>query len=178
MARVAARETPEVSTPRDVTTVVWLPAALLHEMAVAAQRLEPKEAGGILAGYWSTKFTECVVTHVIDAGPNAEHRATGMTPDAAYQEAELDRIFEETRGASVYIAEWHTHPTSAPAPSATDRATLRRIALDPEAHAPEPLMLILGNEDNAWGAVGWQGRFGLFGRFGPLHTDPVELRVG
>lgn len=146
-------------------------------MAVAAEHWAPKETGGILAGYWSSKFTECVLTHVVHAGPNADHRETGMTPDAEYQEGHLDRIFDETRGASVYIAEWHSHPTSVAAPSWTDRTTLRRIALDPRALAPKPLMLILGN-DGVWGAVGWQGRLGLFGRFGPLHTDPVELRVG
>jgi integrative and conjugative element protein (TIGR02256 family) len=161
-----------------VKTVVWLPASLLRYIATAAEEWAPKETGGILAGYWSTKHTECVVTHVIGAGPTADHRETGLTPDTGYQESELDRIFAESGGASVYIGEWHSHPNSPAIPSPADRSTLRRIALYSAAQAPRPLVLIVDRLDDQWSVVGWQGRLGPFGRLGWLRVDPVELRVG
>lgn len=58
-------------------TTVWLPVQLLDKMAVAADLWKPLEAGGVLAGYWSTKHSEAIVTHVIDVGPRAEHRKDG-----------------------------------------------------------------------------------------------------
>lgn len=159
-------------------TVVWLPAALLHEVAGAAKEWQPLETGGVLAGYWVAQHSEAVVTHVIHAGPDADHRKAGMRPDAEFQEAELVRIFNETGGDSYYLGDWHSHPGMGAVPSAIDRATLRRIATAPAAAAPQPLMLILDNPEDEWGVIGWQGRFGLLGRFGPLHVDAVNLRVG
>lgn len=159
-------------------TIVWLPAPLLHEMAVTAEEWEPLEAGGVLAGYWSSKHSEGVITHVVHAGPRAEHRKSGMTPDAAFQQRELDRIFVETDGVSYYLGDWHSHPGLGAVPSPTDRATLRRIASDPAAMTARPLMLILNNPNDQWGVIGWQAHFGLLGRFGLMHTDPAELRVG
>lgn len=159
-------------------TLVWLPAAILREMAVAAQEWQPSETGGVLSGYWAAPFFEAVITHVVHAGPNAERRKTGMTPDAEFQEAELDRIFSETDGASYYLGDWHSHPGMRTVPSRTDRATLRRIATTTDAAAPRPLMLILDNADEEWGVIGWQAHLGLLRRFGPLEVDRVELRIG
>jgi len=159
-------------------TRVWLPVHLLAEMAVAADEWAPLEAGGVLAGYWSTKYSEAVVTHLIDAGPGAEHRTNGMTPDADFQESELDRIFAETTGDSRYLGDWHSHPGMGAVPSPTDRRTLRRIALDPDALAPRPLMLILDDAADEWGVIGWQARFGWLRRFGIIHVDAIELIVG
>ncbi len=159
-------------------TTVWLPVALLRDMASGADAWQPLEDGGVLAGYWSTQYSEAVIAHVIHAGPRADHRKTGMTPDSEYQETELDRIFSETDGHSYYLGDWHSHPGLGAVPSGTDRATLRRIAATPAAGAPEPLMLILDHADERWGVIGWQGRFGFLGRFGPLHVDTVSLRIG
>lgn len=159
-------------------TKVWLPAQLLHEMAVACEEWKPLEAGGVLAGYWSTKYSEAVVSHVVHAGPGADHRRSGMTPDTNFQEAELDRIFAETARGSYYLGDWHSHPGMGAVPSPTDRRTLRRIALHQAALAPQPLMLILDDPEDEWGVVGWQGRFGWLRRFGFIHVDPIELHVG
>ena len=177
MADLAAQYPSEVPEAPGLTRV-WLPEHLLAEMAVAAHEWAPLEAGGVLAGYWSTMYSEAVVTHVIDAGPGAEHRTHGMTPDAKYQESELDRIFAETSGDSRYLGDWHSHPGMGAVPSPTDRRTLRRIALHADALAPRPLMLILDDVDAEWGVMGWQARFGWLGRFGFIHVDAVELMVG
>ena len=159
-------------------TLVWLPAVLLHEMASAAEEWQPLETGGVLAGYWVPPNSEAVITHVVHAGPNADHRKSGMTPDADFQNAELDRIYAEADGASYYLGDWHSHPGMGAVPSPTDRATLRRIATTTEAAAPKPLMLILDNAYEKWGVIGWQAHLSFLGRFGPLHVDAVELRVG
>lgn len=159
-------------------TQVWLPVVLLREMAMAAEEWQPLEDGGVLAGYWATRYSEAVITHVVHAGPGADHRKTGMTPDSDYQEIELNRIFDVTDGVSYYLGDWHSHPGMGAVPSPMDRRTLRRIALETDAATPQPLMLILDNPDEKWGVIGWQGRFGLLGRFGSLHVDVVELRVG
>ncbi len=102
VADLAAQYPSEVpEAPR--LTRVWLPVHLLAEMAVAADVWAPLEAGGVLAGYWSTEYSEAVVTHVIGAGPRAEHRTDGMTPDADYQESELDPSGTKTRSCRLHV---------------------------------------------------------------------------
>ena len=46
------------------------------------------------------------------------------------------------------MGEWHYHPGGSAQPSAADIRQMRDIAKDDEAHCPEPILLVMG-ENNA-----------------------------
>lgn len=142
-------------------------------MGEEAKGRRPLETGGVLLGYRVSQ-TEAVVTGAIGPGPSAIHRADGFSPDAAYQETELAARFESSDGRETYLGDWHSHPGSAPLPSRKDRRTLKRIAREPDAYCPTPIMLIAGDEADRWIIEGWQGRVGRLGR---LSVRPVVLRL-
>ena len=99
-----------------------------------------------------------VVTSVIGPGPSAKHDRYAFTPDYDYQEAEIDRRFEASAGAETYLGDWHTHPEATYAAlSWRDRRTIARIAADPAAHAPRPVMIILIGGPEKWTAAAWIG---------------------
>ncbi|MBV1718262.1 MAG: Mov34/MPN/PAD-1 family protein [Desulfarculus sp.] len=114
----------------------------------------PKETGGILVGYWSADKKEVVVTNIISAGPNAHHGRVIFKPDHEYQQQELDRILNFGAEPLFYLGDWHTHPNGKLKLSILDMITLWRIARNPEAYAPTPVMLVLAR-GNPWVFGGW-----------------------
>jgi hypothetical protein len=55
------------------------------------------------------------------------------------------RVVDEARLSDPrvgYLGEWHSHPADV-GPSATDAATMRRLAADPDAGCPHPLLIIV-----------------------------------
>ena len=132
----------------------------------------PNETGGILLGYWAREG-EAVVTSVVGPGPRATHGPYGFGPDNEYQERELAVAYAESDGRIAYLGDWHTHPGSVAEPSGKDRGTIRRIAREPEARCPEPLMVILGQRER-WQFAAWQGRIGFLGI---LRVRPAGLTL-
>ncbi|MDT0275541.1 Mov34/MPN/PAD-1 family protein [Blastococcus goldschmidtiae] len=124
------------------TGQVWWAGAALEEALREAQRAFPLETGGLLLG-WSTCPGSVVITQVIGPGPDATHRSTSFTPDAAWQEAQLADAYEQAGRRLQYLGDWHTHPRGTARLSSTDRATLRRIAAHADARAPYPVMALL-----------------------------------
>lgn len=155
---------------------VWLASGLLRDLAKEAEWRLPDEAGGVLVGYRNAGAI--VVTGSIDAGPEAEHWPNGLRPDRAFQNAELDRIFIESDGATTFVGEWHSHPLARAIPSKRDRKTLRNTLTESASATTVALMLILERDDDeAWSAVGWTGQLGRLGRLGRLEVEPVHLRA-
>lgn len=122
----------------------------------------PNETGGLLLGYWAQEG-EAVVTGVVGPGSGASHWLYGFAPDAGYQERELAEAYRASAGQVTYLGDWHTHPGSIAEPSRKDRGTIRRIAAEPEARCPHPLMIILGQRER-WQFAAWQGHIGFLGR--------------
>jgi len=116
-------------------------------MTAEADDHVPNETGGIVLGYWAAD--DAVATVLIGPGPGARHWSTGFAPDDAYQDSCLAIEYEGSGRRIEYLGDWHSHPGSSATLSLKDRATLKRIAADPDARCPRPLMLILG------GADGW-----------------------
>lgn len=121
----------------------WVAEGVLAAMAAEAARAHPCETGGVLLGYWSSPPSEVVVTDLVGPGPRAVHEPTRFVPDADYQEAEIARRHLADPARCCYLGDWHSHPRGGAGLSWKDRKTLRRIAVDPAARAPEPLMVIL-----------------------------------
>jgi integrative and conjugative element protein (TIGR02256 family) len=155
---------------------VWLASGLLWDLADEAEWRLPDEAGGVLIGYRNAGAI--VATGSVDTGPKAERWPNGLRPDREFQNAELDRIFMESDGATTFVGEWHSHPLARAVPSKRDRKTLRNTLTDPASATDVALMVILErSDDETWSAVGWAGQLGRLRRFGRLRVKPVHLRV-
>jgi integrative and conjugative element protein (TIGR02256 family) len=101
---------------------VWWAGAALEEALREAQSAFPLETGGLLLG-WSPQPGAVVISRIIGPGPQARHRATSFTPDAAWQEERLAEAYEQAGRRLHYLGDWHTHPRGTVRLSSTDRAT-------------------------------------------------------
>jgi integrative and conjugative element protein (TIGR02256 family) len=94
-------------------------------------------------GYWSDSGTEVVVSTMISAGPAARQTEEAFTPDHAFQESEIARVYEESGRTQTYLGDWHSHPDGTVSLSLSDRRTLTRILDAREARLDRALMAIL-----------------------------------
>jgi integrative and conjugative element protein (TIGR02256 family) len=144
-------------------TIAWVHRRVSEQLVNEAERGFPFETGGVLMGYWAKEYIEVVITHVIGPGPDAKHSTSGFVPDYSFQEAEIERVYEESNRLSTYLGDWHTHPLASCWPSFNDKRTLHRIALFPDARCAVPLMLILGGgKDRNWLLQIWKYRSSVF----------------
>lgn len=127
----------------------------------------PLETGGVLLGYWVRQPTasartrrkefgsivtpeyELVVAQSVGPGPHAVHLPDAFIPDHEFQETEIARVYRASGRTVTYLGDWHCHPCGPAVLSRKDLVTLNRIAGDPCARAPTPLMLIVKGDDLA-----------------------------
>lgn len=140
--------------PLKAASRVWLPVPLASEMRREAERMYPKETGGVLMGYMADR--DMVVTSVVGPGPKAVHGSYSFTPDYDFQEAEIARIYEATGRKAAYLGDWHTHPDGSDRLSVADRKTLKAISNCREARIENPLMVILWGREK-WRVTAWRG---------------------
>lgn len=93
-------------------------------------------------GYFAS--TSAVATEAIGPGPRAKKEGLRFTPDYAYQQKEIERVYLQSSGRITYLGDWHSHPGLPPYPSALDLRTARKIANTPSSRAPNPVMFIVG----------------------------------
>lgn len=123
--------------------VVHLDAEALAEMVTEALAKYPLETGGVLLGS-TTDDGAAVIHRVIGPGPEAQHRRSSFEPDDAWQQHQLDAVFEREPKINTYLGDWHTHPDGRARPSPTDVRAAQVIADAPDALQPKPLTLIVG----------------------------------
>lgn len=126
----------------------WIETTALARMEQDASEFFPLETGGVLVGYRSG--SDQVVTAVVGGGPRAIRTEICFEADHEYQCEELDRLFRKSKGVTVYLGDWHTHPLMSPELSATDRRTLRRIARHAPAKCTSPLMVVGAGGPTFW----------------------------
>lgn len=132
---------------------IWLPAKLLDEMGALATSAYPKETGGVLIGY--DAGNGLVVTGITGPGPEAIHESHAYTPDYAYQDAEIGRVYRESGRRHTYLGDWHSHPDGSTTLSSKDKLTLRTIARYRPARASAPIMgIFVGGEP--WRLTVWR----------------------
>lgn len=126
-----------------VNETLWLSEDMfLNRIVTEVDAHFPNEAGGILLGY--VDGPDRVVTAVIGAGPNAEHKPYRMLPDNEYQQRIMAERFERSGGREQFLGEWHSHPASAPVMSWVDRRTLHRVSTQGRNLLALPVMMIAG----------------------------------
>lgn len=127
----------------------WVADATIEAMIAEAERAYPLETGGVLVGYWTSRFDQVVITNATGPGPRARHLRDSFVPDADYHEREIARYYEQSGQLHTYLGDWHTHPDRTATLSRRDHRTLGTIAACPSARAPAPIMAILR------GGTGW-----------------------
>lgn len=149
-------------------TTAWLAQSVLDTMIVEAERADPYETGGILFGYRYTTQNAVVINGIVGPGPKAMHGPFEFEPDYEYQTEQTSLLYENPNtDPAYYLGDWHTHLKEVSRLSLKDRRTLKTIATNPEAYAPNPLMLVLKYAGH-WSPVIWElcrkrsGRF-MFG---------------
>lgn len=155
--------------------LVWIARSALATAEVEAAGHAPHvESGGLLMGYWATP-TEAVVTHATVPGPSARRLPNSFRPDYAHDEQQVARVWTETLAKSTYLGDWHSHTTGSGRLSWKDRAVMKRIAIDEDAAAPTPLMLVMIAQNGRWTPTAWVGGTA---HFGPLSwLTSAEARV-
>lgn len=143
------------------TNIIWLPEGLREEMSILASNAYPNETGGVLIGY--DAGNGLVITEITGPGPDAIHKPHAFTPDYAYHDAEVQRIYNTSARRHTYLGDWHSHPDGRAILSSKDKRTLRTIARCHPARAPAPIMGILAR-DTPW-------------RFGVWRHLPRSLRM-
>jgi len=157
-------------------TVAWLSSTALGEIVAESRRIDPNETGGVLLGYWTSSEDSPVITHSIGPGPNAIHRPVRFIPDAKYHQIQVTEHFSGTNQLETYLGDWHSHPRGGPSLSWLDRITLARIALDPRARVPKPIMAICWGPP--WRIHIWRVKFSGFARVSlPLRFHSLVIRV-
>ena len=126
----------------------WMPAGIQQALIALAQHWDPLEVGGVLAGYWDG--AEAVITDWVGPGENANHQRFNYTPDYDFHTKEIERLYAASEGTTIYLGDWHTHPSGASRLSPVDKRTLQMIADAPDAQCPRPLMLLLAGRSEDW----------------------------
>jgi integrative and conjugative element protein (TIGR02256 family) len=152
--------------------IVWITNQCVELMVEQADRLFPKEVGGVLMGYRASATRETVVTHVIGPGPRASCQQTRFIPDKRYQLDAIHTHYQESGRRETYLGDWHTHPRSGSDLSPIDARALSTIAKSKASNQPNPLMGILAGGD-PWLLTVWRFRSGLI----PRAPEAMEIRL-
>lgn len=105
------------------------------------------ETGGVIAGEGNISVGPALITVASGPGPQAQRSRFSFQRDTQYCQQLLDAWAVDSMGATDYLGEWHKHHESNPTPSSSDILTCRRIALDPNYHVEECLLLIIGESN-------------------------------
>lgn len=100
-----------------------------------------RETGGILLGYVNADAT-ADVRYAGDPGPAAVRTQTFFLRDRAHAQRLADTAF--ATDGSIWIGEWHTHPSTEPVPSRTDIDTYHNLLADQELHFAVIVSIIIG----------------------------------
>lgn len=101
----------------------------------------PNECGGVFVGKIigdTAAIEEMMVPKRFRSTPVFFTRIAGMINKWLVQ------IFKKSKGKTIYLGEWHSHPNGRPYPSSTDFNSMKKIAQNTDVRIETPLLLIVG----------------------------------
>lgn len=157
--------------------LIWLPRDVRRACAADADEHFPNESGGAFMGY--AAHDAVVITSMIPGGPSSCRTPTSYEPDVSWQNRQIGLHYKRSRRLDTYLGDWHSHPNSSRGYlSGDDRAVLKKIILDPNARAPEPIMILLAGSKGDWSDFAWRARLGRWLIFsGWVELDPAQVRI-
>lgn len=107
----------------------------------------PNETGGILIGHYSEDCKIAIVTQILGPPRGSSRFKSSFVRCGKSLLPILDKLWKKNQ---YYLGEWHFHPSSSPYPSTTDLTTMKKLSESQELHCPEPIMVIIGGDVDAW----------------------------
>lgn len=131
----------------------WLSEDAEATIRQTAARAHPNETGGVLVGVLSDGRPW--ITHVFEL-ETSDPRPRFYEPPRGLRQAATRRAARGDRRLG-YLGEWHSHPLDVP-PSATDVATIKRLA--ETGDCPRPVLLVARRTPYGYAldAGQWTGR--------------------
>jgi integrative and conjugative element protein (TIGR02256 family) len=105
-----------------------------------------RETGGILLGH--DDGVVITLTVAGDPGPLAARRADGFLRDLQHAQDLADEAYD--RDGSVWVGEWHTHPTGPSTPSTRDVSTYAQLLADQDLLFDRVVSLIITPGPDGW----------------------------
>jgi integrative and conjugative element protein (TIGR02256 family) len=136
-----------------MTTRCFIRQSILEAMRLEADRLAPRETGGIVLGASTQGYIW--IDQIIGPGPGATHEMSMFIPDHDYQEHAVSLAYEASGRRLKYLGDWHTHPSGPRSLSQLDVRTLRAIAGSSSARQSAPVMILLAGE-HPWHLGAWR----------------------
>lgn len=134
------------STPSHLRQVHLSESAAAAIYREASQSRDGNETGGILLGHLRDGIAE--IRTAGGPGPVAVRKPTFFLRDLDHARRLAGEAF--ARDGSVWIGEWHTHPSAAPVPSTRDLHTYSRLLADPDLGFEAMVAIILTATDSGW----------------------------
>jgi predicted acylesterase/phospholipase RssA/molybdopterin/thiamine biosynthesis adenylyltransferase len=152
-----AGSTHTIGFPNDIVTVDPInshqirttPEAFAEMRAWARRthRLSPlDETGGRVFGGFDDALGVVWISDITGPPPDSTASPLGFTCGTDGVDAVSKAIHKRTRGASVPVGFWHTHPSSLPLPSPTDEEGMTQTVTDPTSETPKQVMVIVGGD--------------------------------
>lgn len=121
---------------------LWLvPSVQQHLDGFRQTGFQSREAGGILLGYRRGPHIE-ILEGSAPLPRDTRHRNSFERNDPGHQ-ALTDARWKDSGGTVTYLGEWHTHPSTIPSPSPTDRVEWDKL----RAFYREPLVFLIVGTD-------------------------------
>lgn len=103
------------------------------------------ETGGILIGHYTRTHHTAVITRLIGPPSDSRKESASFFRGTTGLGNLLESLWPKQE---YYLGEWHYHPGGKTQPSYQDRRQMQSISEDPKVHCPEPLLIILSDDDN------------------------------
>lgn len=144
-------------------------AAEMHAWVSRSERLVPgAETGGVLFGERDDALRVLWVSDVLGPPPDSEASSHGFVCGTEGVDKATTVIRKRSRGASLPVGVWHTHPGGMPIPSETDFEGMAQIISGTQRSLPKQLLMIVGGS----GAQHVVGAF-LHDRYKPIPSTPL-----
>lgn len=129
-------------------SVIFLPS-VIDKIKCSCIKFQSLETGGVLVGNYSSDCHIANITDSLQSIPDSRHYSASYFRGVRGLKEMLD---QKWKANEYYLGEWHSHPHVHPIPSKTDIDQMRTFSCSPGLHCPEPIMLIVGGDQN----IGWQ----------------------
>lgn len=139
----------EVSVFADMTTTngwtVFVSKSVIDQLHALRKTKAPKETGGYLFGAIDEDLSQIHVVAASPEPPGTIASATALELGPWGRTGHEQAFMRRTRGRLPPIGTWHSHPSSPPIASVTDRKTVESFKLEDAAKGLPTIMAITGN---------------------------------
>lgn len=112
--------------------------------SASAARPPEVETGGTLFGAIDPALRIIWVDRATGPPPDSTMSTVGFRHGRRSLAEDTSRIEQHSNAITTFVGMWHTHPTSPPEPSTTDRDAMARFVNQLEAGSRQTLLLVLG----------------------------------